>query len=101
MSRADPDLRIVRLGLAPHCFRIDADQPAGAALGDVVPVHRLQRRIPLTLGRRQLFPSRSFSTVLSSIAYASIRFSRPFSISSSFSFRASVMSIPPYFALNL
>lgn len=38
--------------------------------------------------------------MLSSMASASIRFSRPFSISSSFSFRASVVTASPYFAFN-
>jgi uncharacterized protein len=84
-----------------HGYEAELQVDAFAALGDVVPGHRLQRRIQFPLGRRQLFPRRSFSTVLSSIASASIRFSRPFSISSIFSSRASVTSIPPYFALNL
>jgi hypothetical protein len=40
-------------------------------------------------GRHHFFPKRSFSAALSSMASASIRFSRPFSSSSPFSRRGS------------
>jgi hypothetical protein len=39
-------------------LRIDADQPAGAALGDVELVDHLQRRRPFGMGRRQRSPTR-------------------------------------------
>ena len=101
LAHAFADLRIVRFRLTPDGFRIDADQSAGAALGDVVFVDHLERRVPLQLGRRQFFPSRSFRIELSSMLSASSFFSRAFSVSSVFSLRASDTSIPPYFAFHL
>ncbi len=101
LAHAGPDLRIVRLCFSPDSLRIDADQPADAALGDVVGLDHLQRGIPLQPGRRQDFPSRSFRIELSSMLSARSFFSCAFSISSVFSLRASDTSIPPNFAFHL
>ena len=101
LAHAPSDLRIVRRALCPHRLRIDADQAAGATLRDVVAGHRPQRRAPPLLGRRQRFPSRSFSTELSTMASASSRFRRAFSVSRLFSLRASETSRPPYLAFHL
>ena len=79
----------------------DADQPARAALRDVIFRHRLERRFPLQPRRRQLFPSRSFRIELSSMLSASSFFSLAFSVSRVFSRRTSDTSIPPNFAFHL
>lgn len=84
---------------APVSPSLDRRSPS-AALGDVEPRHRLERRLPLLLGR-QPFPRRSFSTALSSSASASSRFCRAFSVSSVFSRRTSDTSRPPYLAFHL
>ena len=95
------DFRVIGRSLAPHRLRIDTDQDAGPALRDRMILHRPQHCIPPLHRRRQGFPSRSFSTTLSSIASASRRLSFAFSSSSCFSRFASDRSIPPYLAFNL
>ena len=50
---------------------------------------------------RVIFPRRSFSAALSSIASARSRFRRAFSPSRPFSRFASLTSMPPYFAFHL
>ena len=58
-------------------------------------------RLPFPGGRCHFFPRRSFSAALSSMASASIRFSRLFSSPSAFRRRASDTFNPPYFAFHL
>jgi hypothetical protein len=89
------------------------DQDAGPTLRDRMTPHRPQHRVPplhpsllcsnqwRTIARRQGFPSRSFSTTLSSITSATKRFSLVFSSSSGFSRLASDKSIPYYLAFSL
>lgn len=78
------------LGIAAH-------QPAGLTPGDLVALHQRQGRTAPPPGRRQFFPSRSMSIVLSRTCLARSRFSREFSSSNCLSRRASDTSIPPYF----
>src|SRR6056297_658214 len=95
------DVRTVRWALPSHSLRIDTDQSAGPALRDSVIPHRLERCVPPLHRCRQGFPSKSFSTTLSSIVSASKRFSFVFSSSSCLSRRASDNSMPPYLAFGL
>jgi hypothetical protein len=99
LGHALPYLGTVGRALSTRRLRIDADQPAGAALRQTMTSHRHKRRIPTKPGRRLLFPKRSFSTALSSIASTRSQFNRAFSsISTLFSLGASDTSSPPYFA---
>src|SRR6056297_72630 len=95
------DIRIFGRPLAPHRLRIDTDQDAGPALRDRMILHRPQHCVPPLHRRRQGFPSKSFSTTLSSMVSASKRFNLAFSSSSCLSRLASDNSIPPYLDFSL
>ena len=73
LAHARAHLRAVGLALSPHGLRTCARPPGrpDAGRGRTSP-SRPRRRPPL-LGRRQFFPSRSFSTALSSIGSAGRR----------------------------
>jgi len=66
-------------GLVAHARPISTDQPARPPLAHLPGRLQIRRSLPMRGGRHHFFPSRSFSAALSSIASASIRFSRPLS----------------------
>jgi 3-hydroxybutyryl-CoA dehydrogenase len=80
---------------------VDKAMSAGPGLRDVMIPQRSERCLSPLIRRRQLFPSRSFSTTLPSIVSANRRLSLAFSSSSAFSLAASDTSMPPYLDLNL
>tara|TARA_R110002153_G_scaffold133205_1_gene282209 strand:- start:88 stop:465 length:378 start_codon:yes stop_codon:yes gene_type:complete len=86
---------------SPDSLGIDTDQPAGPALRDVMIPHHPERRISPLHQCRQLFPSKSFKTTLSSMVSASSRLSLAFSSSRAFSLAASETYMPPYLAYSL
>ena len=53
--------------VAPDGLRIDTDKPARTTLRDIVIAHRIECCSPSHIRCRQLFPSKSFNTTLSSI----------------------------------
>src|SRR5580693_1556924 len=97
-----PQCAIVRSQRAiTHAGAVAPDHPAGPPLAHLDGVTQISRGLPSCGGPHHFFPSRSFSAALSSMASASIRFSRPFSPSSAFSRLASDTSSPPNFAFHL
>jgi len=94
-------LRVVRRAFAPDRFWVDTDKSTGPTLRDTVIPHRPERGLSPLIRRRQLFPSKSFRTTLSSIVSASRRLSLAFSSSNDLSFATSDTSMPPYFDLYL
>src|SRR6185437_2546822 len=84
-----------------HACPIGSDHPAGPTLAHLEGLTQIRRRLPSRGGRHHFFPKRSFSAALSSMASASIRFSRPFSSSSDRSRLASDTSRPPNLAFHL
>src|SRR6202035_1917902 len=87
--------------LIAHACPVGSDHPAGPPLAHLEGLTQIRRRLPSRGGRHHFFPRRSFSAALSSMASASIRFSRPFSSSSARSRLASDTSRPPYLDFHL
>src|SRR5882724_6844967 len=77
-----------------------AHQPAGVPFAHLVLLHRVTRGCPKSRRLYQFFESTSFSARLSNVKSATTCFSFRFSSSSCFSFLASPLSIPPYFAFQ-
>src|SRR5690606_14644193 len=90
--------------LSGHCCAMPCwavDKLAGPTLRDIVIPHRHERRLSPPGQCRQFFPSRSFSTTLSSMVLANRRLGLAFSSPRAFSLSASDTSMPPYLDLNL
>jgi len=87
--------------LIAHARPIDAQNTARPPFAHLVGGLQMASRLAIAGGRHHFFPSRSFRATLSSIASASIRFSRAFSSSSALSRRASDTSSPPNLAFHL
>src|SRR5438876_5736386 len=75
-------------------------QPAGVPVSYLVLDFDVAHGCPKSRRRFQFFESTSFSARLSSVSSATTCFSLRFSSSSCFSFFASPLSIPPYFAFQ-
>src|SRR5579864_5364635 len=87
--------RPISIGRTSH-----SQQPAGVPLTHLVLHFHITHGCPKSRRHYQFFESTSFSARLSSVRSATTCLSFRFSSSSCFSFLASLLSIPPYFAFQ-
>ena len=93
------DLGTVQRAFTPDCLWIDTNQPIRPALRDVMIPHHPERRVSPLRQCRQLFPSRSFKTTLSSMVSANRRLSlassssRAFNLAASDTFYAAILGL--------
>src|SRR3546814_10333099 len=92
---------IVPRGTVTHALAIGIDDTTRPPFAHPVASLEMSHSFPLRGGRQNFFDRRSFNAAWSSIASASSRLSFAFSLSSSFSRRASDISSPPYFDFQI
>ena len=92
---------IVPRGTVTHALAIGIDDTTRPPFAHPVAGLEMSHSFPLGGGRQNFFDRRSFNAAWSSIASARSRLSFAFSLSSSFSRRASETSIPPKRAFQL
>src|SRR5450432_165677 len=97
-----PGRLIIRPSAAiAHRAAVHADRSARPPLAHLIGQAKVSHRLSSCDGRHHFFAAISFNMTLSSIASARSFFSFEFSISRTFSRRASDTSSPPYFAFHL